>query len=256
MLARRPSEFPGLCAVCNKNVRFSIDRLSGQPLDVNFRETLACPRCGLNNRSRLSTHFLLSAGVERDSKIYLTEQATALYRQFKRRFPSVVGSEYVAGGTLGEPGAHGWRHEDITRLSFDDAALDCVCTFDVLEHVPDYGAGLSECLRCLRPGGRLLMTVPFGVNDRKTLIRARVDPSGSIEHLHPPVFHNDPLSLGGILCFQIFGWDLLDLLRDLGLEDVALHFFWSPALAYLGGPQVVISGTKAHGSAGAPPSPS
>jgi SAM-dependent methyltransferase len=257
MLASRQSDFPGLCAVCNKNVRFSIERLSGGQLEMNWRETFACPRCGLNNRSRLSTHFLLSSGVERDTRIYLTEQATALYRQFKRLFPSVVGSEYEVGGTPGECGARGWRHEDITRLSFDDAELDCICTFDVLEHVPDYAAGLSECLRCLRLGGRLLMTVPFGVNDRKTLIRARVDPTGSIEHLHPPVYHNDPLSLGGILCFQEFGWDLLDLLRDLGLEDPALHFFWSPDLAYLGGPQFVISGVKATGSAGesTPPNP-
>jgi hypothetical protein len=98
MLARRKSDFAGVCAVCNKSVRFSIDRLSGEALDVNCRETFACPRCGLNNRSRLSTHFLLSSAVERDSKIYVTEQATALYRQFKRLFPSVVGSEYVAGG--------------------------------------------------------------------------------------------------------------------------------------------------------------
>jgi hypothetical protein len=66
------------------------------------------------------------------------------------------------------------------------------------------------------------MTVPFGLNDRTTLIRARVDHTGSIEHLLPPVFHNDPLSLGGILCFQVFGWDLLDLLRDLGCSTFLL----------------------------------
>jgi SAM-dependent methyltransferase len=207
-----------------------------------------CPLCGLNNRSRLSTHFLLSSGVTPDNEIYVTEQASALYRQFTRLFGSVVGSEYVADGTPGERNPRGWRHEDITHLSFEDAALDYLCTFDVLEHVADYRAGLCECLRCLRPGGRLLMTVPFIVGERRTLIRARIDSAGSIEHLHPPVFHGDPLRADGILCFQEFGWDLLDLLRDLGLEDVALHFFWSEKFAYFGGPQFVIFGAKAPDS--------
>jgi hypothetical protein len=255
MLARGQPDFGGLCAVCNKRVRFAIDRPSADGAQVNCRETFVCPLCGLNNRSRLSTHFLLSSGIERHNKIYVTEQASALFRQLKRRFSSVVGSEYVLGGTPGQRDRRGWRHEDITRLSFEDAMLDCICTFDVLEHVPQYAEGLRECLRCLRPGGRLLITVPFAVNDRTTLIRARVDPAGSIEHLQPPVFHGDPLSRGGILCFQDFGWDMLDLLRSLGLDDVGLHFFWSPELGYLGGFQFVIFGTKAHGSGVAPSAP-
>lgn len=46
-----------------------------------------------------------------------------------------------------------------------------ICLLDVLEHVDDDNAMLEEALRCLRPGGVLVATVPahpwlFGVQDR------------------------------------------------------------------------------------------
>lgn len=39
-------------------------------------------------------------------------------------------------------------------------AADAVTSFTVLEHVPDEGAALAEMRRVLRPGGRLVVTVP------------------------------------------------------------------------------------------------
>ncbi len=41
-----------------------------------------------------------------------------------------------------------------------DACADAVTCFTVLEHVPDERAALAEMRRLLRPGGRLLLTVP------------------------------------------------------------------------------------------------
>lgn len=46
------------------------------------------------------------------------------------------------------------------RIALDDACADCVTCFTVLEHVPDQTATLAEMRRLLRPGGRLLLTVP------------------------------------------------------------------------------------------------
>jgi len=40
------------------------------------------------------------------------------------------------------------------------AAYDFVCAFQVLEHVVDIDAFVEECLRCLRPGGLFIVSVP------------------------------------------------------------------------------------------------
>lgn len=46
-------------------------------------------------------------------------------------------------------------------LPFDDAVFDIVLCTEMLEHVPDPGAVMSEIRRVLKPGGRLVMTTPF-----------------------------------------------------------------------------------------------
>ncbi len=45
-------------------------------------------------------------------------------------------------------------------LPFGDATFDLVCAFDVVEHTDPDTEALAEIRRVLRPGGRLLMTVP------------------------------------------------------------------------------------------------
>jgi SAM-dependent methyltransferase len=47
-----------------------------------------------------------------------------------------------------------------TPLPFADHAFDLVTTLDVLEHIDDDVAALTELRRVLRPGGRLLAAVP------------------------------------------------------------------------------------------------
>lgn len=50
---------------------------------------------------------------------------------------------------------------DLIALPFRDAAFDAVKATEVLEHVPDTARALAECRRVLRPGGHLVVTVPF-----------------------------------------------------------------------------------------------
>jgi SAM-dependent methyltransferase len=55
-------------------------------------------------------------------------------------------------------------------LPFEDASFDLVTGLDVVEHLDDDVAGLSEMRRVLRPGGRAVLFVPafmflWGVQD-------------------------------------------------------------------------------------------
>jgi SAM-dependent methyltransferase len=63
------------------------------------------------------------------------------------------------------------------------AEVDLVWCSEVLEHVPDTVALLTEARRVLRPGGRLLVTVPDHGRVKRTLIalgrhEAHYDPLG------------------------------------------------------------------------------
>ncbi len=43
------------------------------------------------------------------------------------------------------------------QLPFGDAEFDCVCSMGVLHHTPDTARAVSELLRVLRPGGRVIL---------------------------------------------------------------------------------------------------
>jgi SAM-dependent methyltransferase len=149
------------------------------------------------------------------SSIYVTEQTTALYRHLCSSYARVTGSEFLGTSIpLGSINPQGIRNETLTALTFADSTFDVILAFEVLEHIPDYSRAVSEMFRVLRPGGRLLFSVPFLIDRVETLVRARLNPDGSVTHLAEPEYHGDPLSPEGILCFQHFGWDLLDGMRQ------------------------------------------
>jgi SAM-dependent methyltransferase len=59
---------------------------------------------------------------------------------------------------------------DATSIPFSDSVFAAVFLFDVLEHVDEEAKALSEIRRVLRPGGKLLVTVPafmflYGLQD-------------------------------------------------------------------------------------------
>jgi ubiquinone/menaquinone biosynthesis C-methylase UbiE len=50
---------------------------------------------------------------------------------------------------------------DISSIPAPDASFDAVLCTEVLEHVPDPLAAIRELARLVRPGGSIVLTVPF-----------------------------------------------------------------------------------------------
>jgi SAM-dependent methyltransferase len=91
--------------------------------------------------------------------------------------------EFARGRLLAEEAAVQERTQfmlgEAGALPFEDASFDTVLLGEVLEHQVQVRPPLDEALRVLRPGGRLVITVPYG------------------EHEHHD--HKEPLYLGGLL---------------------------------------------------------
>ena len=130
----------------------------------------------------------------------------------ERRFE---GSDFREGAA---PGAvrDGVRHEDLTRLTFPDAAFDLVITSETLEHVADLAAALAEIRRVLAPGGRHVCTVPLLPGVPTTFSRARLDETGARVDLAPPIFH--PGGDVGYPVFTEFGADFPAIVRAAGFD--------------------------------------
>ena len=212
----------GFCNLCIAQRWFRCEGYSENSA-ISLRESLLCEACGCNARQRASASILFDSMDAARSSVYLTEQASPFYVQLKRRCKRLRGSEFTADWRqrlrlsiwLSRQGAPEWlRREDVTRLSFSDRSQDGLVSLDVLEHVPDYERALAEFVRVLRPGGSLVLTVPFYSDHAENVLLARVE-NNAISYLRPAEFHGDPLS-GGVLCFHHFGWALLTQMRVAG----------------------------------------
>ena len=245
----------GYCYTCARSSLFLIRCkyhpiiLSGRKM-LNWHEGLVCSRCRLNNRMRGSIHlFEQTLKPRRDARIYLTEQTTRLYIWFSNQYQCVTGSEYLGADLpLGDTNEANVKNEDLGQLTFPDGGFDYILSFSVFEHMPDYIKGLKECCRCLKPGGFLVIHVPFFPDFADNLVRARVNSQGGVEHLHPPDYHGDPLSPAEVLCYYHFGWEFLRQIREAGFSDVYAHNYWSRQWVYLGQGLITIFAQKQENS--------
>jgi SAM-dependent methyltransferase len=230
-----PQGMVGHCVLCDAERRFLCPELAAGKTP-SLRESLVCAGCRSNARQRAAAGLLIG-DASTSARTYVTEQAGPFYRALRRRMPALVGSEYaLSRARRWRLRAWLWRHGlferlrfgDVTALAFPDGSFDAVLSLDVLEHVPDYRAALREFARVLRPGGRLVLSVPFYADRDRTGTLARIDAGGRIEHLQPPEYHGDPLG-GGVLCFHHFGWDLLAAMRDAGFASADAARLHDPA---------------------------
>jgi len=245
-----PFSLNGYCYVCRSPAKFDVDYRYAYKVDElltpNWREQLACRRCGLNNRMRAAIHlfreYLRPAPY---ASILIAEQITPLFQWFAANYDTVVGFEHLGAAVpLGQERSDGIRNENLTALTVSDCAFNFVLTFDVFEHVPAVKQAFAECWRVLAPGGQLFFSVPFLVDSPENTVRAVQRDDGVIEHLLPPEYHGDPLSSEGCLAFYHFGWEMLDMLNDIGFRDPRGYVYWSDVFGYLGTAQTLFSAEK------------
>ena len=211
---------------------------------LDLREQLVCAITGLPARVRFCMSLIVRLmNSPEKCEIYMTEQVTLAYRWLKKRYPNVKGSEYFdeesradleSALQLLDVDNEKLRFEDVTNLSWSASAFDAVLSFDVLEHVPTYREALSEFFRVVKSGGYLVLTVPFRQDSEKTVIRAELNDDGSIFHHEEPDYHGDPVREDGVLCFQDFGWDLLDEVRRCGFRDALMALPWDYTQGLMG----------------------
>ena len=81
-----------------------------------------------------------------------------------------------AHGPRRTPGHVQAEVQDGRMLSYADASFDAAYSVSVLEHIPDGGdtVAMRELLRVVRPGGRVVVTVPFDRRYRETFVHRQV----------------------------------------------------------------------------------
>ncbi|MCD6011427.1 MAG: Methyltransferase type 11 [Flavipsychrobacter sp.] len=234
----------GFSYPAQSEVNFKVQITDGK---VNWRESVICPKTKLNSRIRAAVHYIdFELNAQPESKIYIAEQLTPLYKFLKKKFPNLIGSEYL--GPLCEPGfisSKNVRHEDAKNLSFKDGEMDYYLSFECFEHIPDYTKCFSECHRVLRQGGVMMWSVPFAHYNHENIMRATMSADGSIVHHMEPEYHGDPTVPGkGILCYTHFGWQMLEQVKNAGFRDAFAITYWSDALGYYDGNQILFCAVK------------
>jgi len=227
----------GFCFPCDKPSSFHVNRrpIFGSESSLpNWREGLHCTGCGMNNRIRSMSWITENAVRGRDHpQIYITERRTAFYEWLATRYgDGVIGSEYLDPSV--KPGAvvDGIRHEDVEGLSFGDARFDVLICMDVLEHVNDPALAMQQMARVLKPGGELLLSVPFFAGSTGNVRRSQIL-EGEVVHHEPPAYHGAFPPAHGWLVFWDFGWELVEELRAVfGSAEVVVY--WSRQYVHLG----------------------
>lgn len=199
------------CPLCGRSL---IVRLSASPIGVR------CLRCAASGITMALVSVLREevAGLG-GLHVYELSAQGPLVEWLRRHAGRVTCSEWFDDARPGEI-VGGVECQDVQGLTFPAGAFDVCTSSEVFEHVPDDARGFAEMRRVLRPGGRLVFSVPVSAHAR-TVERARLLPGGEVEHVLAPEYHGDRIrGRGRVLAYRTYGRDVLDRVAAQGFRDV------------------------------------
>lgn len=115
-------------------------------------------------RRRLFARVLNESALERDAAVLDIGTSTGTNLRLLRDlgFTNVTGLDYSEDAIrfCESKGFGPVKQGDACDLPFDDDSFDFVFATDIIEHIDDDERALREIQRVLRPGGKVLITVP------------------------------------------------------------------------------------------------
>lgn len=182
-----------------------------------------CMSCGANavNLSVISVIEKAFGASTRFAHAYELSTYGATHNYLRNNFDRFTTSEYMPTELKGAV-IKGVRNEDIQDLTFAANSFDLITSNQVMEHVPDDIKGYQECLRTLKPGGRLLFTVPL-YDTPNTIKMAEVTSTG-INFLQEPEYHDSRLAgpRSAVVFWRHSFHDICDRVRAAGFKTVEL----------------------------------
>jgi len=186
------------CPLCG-----SILEITENKLGVHS-EGVLCYRCGCNARNRFFYAVLndiieeLSCTSHGSRELQMLEASSYGYAMMGARYVDRMKDKgvHVLCADYNESNYKSVVKEDISALSFEDNSFDIMCHSHVLEHVQDDLRALKEGMRCLKPGGVMLIGVPIQTD-------FTFMPEGE--------YHGD-----NAYVYRRNGWDLIGKIKEMG----------------------------------------
>lgn len=195
----------GYCDICEAPTTF-------EARGSWLRDLYVCRNCRSLPRQRAIVHTLnniLPGWPELE-----THESSPSLEFFARKCSHYTRSFFLEGVALGAIERE-MRCENLERLTFADDSFELFITQDVLEHVFEPAAALSEIMRVLKPGGMHIFTAP----KHRALIesyRRAVLVDGIVNHIREPEYHGSPLGDGRALVTWDYGADFEHLIAEWG----------------------------------------
>lgn len=228
----------GHCSVCNSPQPFIVDYQGavdeGGIKKPNWRERMVCPNCGCNNRERFMANKVYEFYRPGD-KVLLFEQASNLYKHLHSEIKDVVGCEYPGDFALDKDILEkSLDMEDACQLSFEDNTYAMIVGNDVFSLTLNYQKAFEETFRVLKKGGRLFFSIPFDGNAERNRQLVQKDTDGAVNiiedvQIRNPLNENVPRRV----C-QIFGWNILQELKEIGFSQAHAKIYFGLKDGYLG----------------------